>query len=342
MIPPENRQRILALDAAGFLAAPGESAEAFFARVEAVEHAEKNLRDTLDGSGTATVFGNIRLAKEDAIPPEIIEEAGDVTEELYGFRARHVPGFFLSRDVGLLWGGCMIADTEEPLALFLIRGVFRKKIRWLFYNRRELQAHELCHSMRQVLGDAELEEFFAYRTSPSALRRYLGNCFIRDYDAVLFVIPTLLLLAAQLVQTFFLPRLAACPFWMIALAYPCWLLFRNQRSRNRYFRAERMLKKWGIGNPRAVLFRCTAPEICEIGKMRSAAEFHTLASRDLRWSVIAERFLQKTSAPECEQKDAEKDQRESGGFSAEIPVVKEQTADQKCDNTVAPADKRKD
>lgn len=287
----ETWQNILDLDAAGFLPGPGESAETFLARVQAISDAENALREQLETDGTATVFESIHVSLEEAIPPEIIEEAGDITEELYGFRVRHVPGFFLSRDVGLLWGGCMIGDTVEPLAVFLIRGIFRTRERWLFYNRRELQAHELCHSMRQSLHDVEQEEFFAYRTSPSRLRRYLGNCFIRDYDAILFVIPTLLLLAAQIAQSFLLPRLPVWPFWILALAYPAWLLVRNQRARNRYFRAERNLTRWGIARPRAVLFRCTTPEIIEIGRMKQIGEFMSLWERDLRWRVIAARFL---------------------------------------------------
>ena len=302
MIPEETWRKILYLDAAGFLPGPGESAEAFLARVQAITDAENSLQEQLAAEGTATVFESIHLSREDAIPPEIIEEAGDLTETLYGFRARHVPGFFLSRDVGLLWGGCMIGDTVEPLAVFLIRGIFRTRERWLFYNRRELQAHELCHSMRQSLHDVELEEFFAYRTSPSRLRRYLGNCFIRDYDAILFVIPTLLLLAAQIAQSFLLPQLPVWPFWILALAYPAWLLVRNQRARNRYFRAERNLTRWGIARPRAVLFRCTTPEIIEIGRMKQMEEFAPLLERDLRWRVIAARFL---NASETAAEDSE-------------------------------------
>ena len=84
--------------------------------------------------------------------------------------------------------------------------------------------------MRQPLRDVPLEEFFAYRTSPSPFRRYLGNCFIRDYDALLFVIPVFILLGSVLLQSFWLPALPVWPFWIVALAYPAYLLFRNARS----------------------------------------------------------------------------------------------------------------
>ena len=43
-----------------------------------------------------------------------LPEADELTGELYDFRTVHVPGFFLSRDVGLLWGGCM-AFRQTPI-----------------------------------------------------------------------------------------------------------------------------------------------------------------------------------------------------------------------------------
>ena len=288
---------LASLDRAGFLPESGESAARFRSRVERIRDRQKKFLSDLSAAGRLSVLDGIEVDASARIPEEIVGEAGEVTEKLYGFSAHHVPGFFLSRDVGLLWGGCMIADTEDLLSLFLIRGAFRSRQRWLFYRRSELLAHELCHSMRQSLRDMELEEFFAYRTSPSPLRRYLGNCFIRPLDAVLFVFPTLLLLASQVVQSFLWPRLPVEPFWLLALAYPAFLLFRNQRSRNAVFRAARKLKRWGVLSPMPVLFRCTAAEIRELGKIRSSAEFWNLvasrSSSSLRWSILAYRFLKK-------------------------------------------------
>ena len=191
--PEAELARGAELDGAGFLPRRGESAEQFFRRVETILGIHREFEAELAAAGEVGVYG-LQLRSQDRIPDEIIGEAEEVTDRLYSFRTRHVPGFFLSRDVGLLWGGCMICDPDHPLSVFLIRGAFRKRQRWLFYNRRELLAHELCHSMRQSLEEITLEEYFAYQTSPSRLRRYLGNCFIREYDAIWFVIPALLLL----------------------------------------------------------------------------------------------------------------------------------------------------
>lgn len=298
--------RGIELDEAGFLPRHGESAEQFFRRVETIFGIHREFEAELAAAGEVGVYG-LQLRLCDRIPEEIIEEAGEVTEQLYCFRTRHVPGFFLSRDVGLLWGGCMICDPDHPLSVFLIRGAFRKRPHWFFYNRRELLAHELCHSMRQSLDEITLEEYFAYQTSPSRLRRYLGNCFIREHDAIWFVIPALLLLLAQVTQSFWLPGLPVWPFWPVALAYPAFLLVRNGISRRLVKRAAEKLAAFGVAKPSAVLFRLDREEIRRIGAMEQPGEFEQYAAErkrtDFRWAVLHARFLTGNPPPEPEEKE---------------------------------------
>lgn len=293
MEPHPELERYAELDAAGFLPGVGEAAADFESRIAAIREAHRQFEEELSANGEVKVFQEFLLKESERIPAEIIAEADDLTGELYDFRTVHVPGFFLSRDVGLLWGGCMISDTELPFSFFLIRGAFRKRQKWFLYNRKELLAHELCHSMRQPLRDVPLEEFFAYRTSPSRFRRYLGNCFIRDYDALLFVIPVFILLGAVIVQSFLLPALPAWPFWILALAYPAYLLYRNARARHWVFKAAKALKKFGVEKPMAVLFRSTTPEIRELGKLKSPESLRAYVDgkQELRWQIIRRRFL---------------------------------------------------
>lgn len=302
--PEAELARGVELDGAGFLPRRGESAEQFFRRVETILGIHREFEAELAAAGEVGVYG-LQLRSLDRIPDEIIGEAEEVTDRLYSFRTRHVPGFFLSRDVGLLWGGCMICDPDHPLSVFLIRGAFRKRQRWLFYNRRELLAHELCHSMRQSLEEITLEEYFAYQTSPSRLRRYLGNCFIREYDAIWFVIPALLLLLAQVAQSFWLPGLPVWPFWPVALAYPAFLLIRNGISRRLVKRAAKKLAAFGVEKPSAVLFRLDRGEIRRIGAMERPGEFEQYAAErkesDFRWAILYARFLTGNPPPEPEE-----------------------------------------
>ncbi len=293
---PVDLTLLTALDAAGLPAGPGETLENYRARLKERRRLLEQLDRDLEEHSEVTVFESVKVSAADRIPDDIIAEAAEVTEPLYGFSVRKFPGFFLSRDVGLLWGGCLISDTEMPLAIFFIRASFRKKRRFFIYNRRELLAHELCHSFRQELRDVALEEFFAYQTSPSRLRRYLGNCFIRQRDALFFTIPALLLMTVQVLQSFVWPHLPVWPFWLPALGYPCWLLLRNARSRGEYFRAYRKLEEFGVANPRAVLFRLTAGERRAIAAMRQQSELEAMAETaaaagEVRWQVIRHRFF---------------------------------------------------
>ena len=290
-----NIEELTALDAAGFIAGNGETEAEYVDRVSRVRAAHADFLDRLQRSGSAEALDGIVVKSEDAIPPEFYDAPAETTRKLYGFEVRHVPGFFLSRQVGLLWGGCLIGDPELDFSLFLLRGTFRNREKWLFYRRDELLAHELCHSARQALGEVTLEEFFAYQTSPSRLRRNLGNCFIRDRDAVLFVLPSLVLLGAEIARGFFFPEFPAWIFWILALVYPLYLLIRNRISLNLVRRAEKALVRCGVEEPFAVMFRCTREELKTIARFTSSEELRTFADErgksEIRWRIIRERFI---------------------------------------------------
>ena len=290
-----NIEELTALDSAGFIAGRGENEEEYLARVTRIRNRHAEFITRLQSDGIAEALDGIVVNRDDAIPEEFYDTPAEITRKLYGFEVRHVPGFFLSRKVGLLWGGCLIGDPDLDFSMFLLRGNFRDRKKWLFYSRDELLAHELCHSARQAVGEVTLEEFFAYQTSPSGLRRVFGNCFIRDRDAVLFVLPSLLLLVAELARGFFFPAFPAWIFWILALVYPIYLLIRNQISLDLVKRARKSLVNCGVTEPLAVMFRCTREELEELSRIASQDELRAFAaakgSDEVRWRVIRERFL---------------------------------------------------
>lgn len=287
--------QIAEFDAAGFMPLPDETEAAFTARVNGILACHKDFDEMLQQEGSLRVFDYVTVSQSEKIDPQIMAPSGDLTWKLYRFRTTHVSGFFLSRAVGLLWGGCLIGDPDEHFSLFLIRNSFRTKERWMFYRRTELFAHELCHSMRLELHESTLEEYFAYQTSPSALRRYLGNCFIRDLDAVLFVLPALLLFAASLVRDLIFPALWIWPFWISAFIYPLYLFCRNAKSRRVVKKAGKTLERFGIKDVLPVLFRCTREELILLGNLKTQEAFDTyireLCQKQLRWQIIKERFI---------------------------------------------------
>lgn len=287
--------RAAELDRQGFLPLPGESPEDFFARFELSEKTYAQFEEQLAQEGSARVFEEFEVREESRIPPEIIAEAAEKTSSLYCFENRRVPGFFLSGKVGALWGGCMIGDPDNGFAVMLLRSSFSQKKKWYLYERAELIAHELCHAMRQSLCDVKLEEYFAYQTGQSFLRRNFGNCFIREIDAILFILPTFILLAVTFLREFSRLWFPLWPFWCLAAAYPLFLLLRNFYSLSKVRKAEKKLRSFGIVQPEPILFRSTFDEISAVGAMKNKEEFQeflrTMSDRDLRWAIINFRFF---------------------------------------------------
>lgn len=302
----ETLEKLAALDSAGFLIRETESAGEFLQRVEKTEKIYADFEAELVSGEKVRLFDLFEVSSDCLISPELTAEAAGITEKLYGFSVRHVPGFYLTKQVGLLWGGCMIGDPEENFAVFLLRDAFRKKAKFLNYRREELLAHELCHSVRQVLDDPTLEEYFAYQTSPSGLRRYLGNCFISGSDALFFLLPVMLLPIAELLRALWNPSFPSWIFWIIAVLYPLYLLWRNFCSRLLVGQARKVLAGSGCIHPEAVLFRCTPDELLEIGNS-GADEIDALvrskAEKSVRWQVIEKRFFRQNEIPGDEKEE---------------------------------------
>ncbi len=307
----DDLSKLSHLDSLGFLVGPNETFEDFRRRLLKLCDALKEFEDKLEqGADEIEIFAGVKVCKEKRIPNEIIEEAGKVTEYYYRFSINWAPGFFMSKDIGWLWGGCALSDSEQVLTVFLIRSSFMNKRKWFIYDRRELLAHELCHTARHVINDNTLEEFFAYQTAPSKIRRYMGNCFIYKHDAILFLLPTIILLAAQLVKNFTAYSYPIWPFWIAALAYPAFLLIRNNIARVVFFRACSKLIAFGFVDALAILFRCDWHTVVEISLLPSPESFrrfvHKKACDKLNWRIIQHRFVihnGKVKTEELEGKD---------------------------------------
>jgi hypothetical protein len=173
------------------------------------------------------------------------------------------------------------------MKVFLLRPAFKNKKHFLIYDRTELIAHELCHCARQVLNDHAVEEFFAYQTSKSILRRYIGNCFIKETDALLFLLPSILLLIAQLIKNFLFTSLPIFPFWLFLAIIMLYFFIRNQYSRNIINKARKNLQNIS-SKPEAILFRSTLAEAKIIS--RSFNEYFNALS-PIRKTIISKYLI---------------------------------------------------
>ena len=229
----------------------------------------------------------IKLKKDAVIPNNIYNEALAKTIELYDVKPDWVPGFFADESFGLLWGGCALSDMESNLVLFIIRKVFRQKRRFLVYDRQELMAHELTHAAHQSINEIKYEEYFAYQTAQSALRRFFGGCFISKYDSLCFLLPILLLPVVQFLNIFTTLSLPVSFFYLLAAIYPVFLVCRCFATWRTANKARKFLQQNHVAEPDAILFRMTAAEISAL------AHGQMVQGNDLRWNLIKERMEKK-------------------------------------------------
>ena len=294
----DNPETPYELDSHGLIAAPGETLEAFATRIDELLRTRARFDLCTDGGGESLEAEiGFKVGSVEPIGAEIIAEASEKTEKLFGFRADWVPAFFPTRGLGLLWGGCTVI-TDSGFPVFFLRRGFRAKQKWFIYRRDELLAHELCHAVRGCLEDEPYEEHFAYMTSDSAFRRWTGNCFRHEWDAIVFLIPVVLLLAVQIIVYTGLLNLPLWPFWILAFAFPAFLIVRNIPERRMFFTARSKLEKNGFANPDAAMFRMTADEIRTLARTpddRIESYLENKSGAELRWQILIHRFQHQTT-----------------------------------------------
>ena len=286
-IEQQDLKTLAKLDKHGLLIAPGESAQAFAARLRKLAQALKQLQSDVKKHRNFEAAPGIYLAEKNTIDQSIINEALAVNEKLYDVRPDWVPGYFANESFGFFWGGCSLSDPDSGMALFIIRKSFKQKRKWLFYNRQELLSHELTHAAHQAFDQWQFEEYFAYRTAHSPLRKYLGGCFIHKFDAWGFLLPILLLPVVQFLNISGLIQLPVKYFWISAGIYPLFLVCRTMFINHMAQRARNYLKSLKIKNVDAILFRMSASEI------KTLAHRQMPQGNDLRWELLAQRLQDK-------------------------------------------------
>lgn len=195
----------------GFIPGPEESEEAFRERIAYCHNLEHNLKDVI---GTELPFET-----QDPQSKEVLEQTLPLTQRLYGIQPLWVPLFFGNHQLSPWHGGCawiFQLNDQTPTAAFLqLRANFRNSSTFLgIYHRRELIAHELAHVGRMMYEEPQFEEFFAYESSPSRWRRWLGPIVQSSKESLYFI----LLLALVIMTDFALfslgPKMMFVAWWM--------------------------------------------------------------------------------------------------------------------------------
>ena len=217
------------------------------------------MEEALSKDGHYEIEG-IDVVSKDRIRPSFFDSANAQCLELFGFEADWVPAFFINPSFSLLFGGCSFSFLPDFFAMFIIRRSFKNSQRWLLYGRDELIAHEMCHVARAPLMSNAYEETFAYCTSQSSFRKYIGGIFLSQWDSFLLLGSTFVLLLAQICNIFLI-QLPMWIFWLLPPIVLAWLMLRYWKLRRRMARAHSTLEAKYGQNATKVLFRCSDDEI---------------------------------------------------------------------------------
>ena len=167
----------------GFIPGSNESEADFFRRIEFCEQLEKLLEEKV---GASLPF------RSDSKAHKILQESLEETKTLFGIAPEWVPLFFNNHQLAPWHGGCawifQLDDTTPTAAFLQLRARFRDHETYLkIYQRKELVAHELAHIGRMMYEEPQFEELFAYQTSTTPWRRWLGPLIRSSKESFFFI-----------------------------------------------------------------------------------------------------------------------------------------------------------
>ena len=291
-------------DQRGFVPGPKETPKEFADRLRVFEKNLKEMEEELKEKNELTVE-NLKFPKEEKIPQTSFNPAGHITEELYDFKINWVPGFYVTPSFGMLFGGCAYSFEPDFFSLFIIRNSFKKKKKWLFYERDELMSHELCHVARFAMGSHKYEEQFAYQTSTSNFRKNFG-CMMRSaWETYIVMILLLGMLVTQVSLITFKGEWLAqqsilsnpVHWFYAALGTFIGFLALRQKRQNKGFAHSLNLLSGLTDKPKALAFRLTDEEMDKLASKNSlsADDFTKLinetGSPDFRLEMLKKRFF---------------------------------------------------
>jgi len=276
----------------GFIPGPEESERAFQERVTFCLDIENQLGHSI-GSGTELPFESSH-----PISKEVVEQALPLTQHLYGIQPQWVPLFFGNYQLAPWHGGCawiFQLNEETPTSAFLqLRTPFRDSPQFLkIYHRRELIAHELAHVGRMLYQEPQFEEFFAYQTSPSPWRRWLGPIIQSSKESFVFIFLLAIVVMADFALFSLGPKMEAFALWikLLPVALVIFALGRLIYRHRILKRCSKNLEDFFPSLPaQHLLYRLRDSEIKLFSKFskEKIEKFIEKASRDtFRW-----RFLQ--------------------------------------------------
>ena len=286
-------EALATLDANGLFMAPRESEKDYLKRLHQFAERMHDFNNKLE-TGDGYLLDDLKLRPKLSVTDELMEVCANRTEEHYAFRAEWVPAFYINPKFSWLFGGCAYYSMPDMFTVVILRKSFRNRRKWLFYDRREILSHEMCHAARMATGSRVFEERLAYRVSDSGFRKRFGGLLHSPFDTLAILGSTFLLLGVQMLKTFIAPGVPILPFWMLVIGVAAFMLGRDRHCHRALTRAIGNLENV-TEHPATVAFRCSDAEIEQISRFENAEELRgwiqNACEHDRRWQVIAHRFI---------------------------------------------------
>jgi hypothetical protein len=292
------------LDQRGLIIGQDETSETYVARLKVFQSNLHKMETELKDNNIFEVE-DLKFPREEKIAPEKFNSAGKITQDLYDFKIDWVPGFYITPDFGMLFGGCAYSFDPDFFSLFIIRNSFKKKEKWLFYERDELMSHELCHVARFALKAHTYEEMFAYQTSTSGFRKKFGCMMRAAWETYIFMALLLGMLVTQIslitFQNEWLSKQSIISnpvhwFYAALFSLVSFLVFRQKGQNKRVANTLERFKNI-TGKPRALAFRLSDSEMDEFTSLKEITKENFIkvleknGSSQVRTEVITKRFL---------------------------------------------------
>lgn len=260
--------RLIELAKQGFIPGPFETEDSFLKRVDYCIGLQKEL-------------------EFDPTPTEILNEALPITESLFGIAPSWIPINFSNHQLPLWVGGCawIFQKTEEtPNGAFIqLRRSLKEKKSFCFYQRNELIAHELSHIGRMEFEEPRYEEIFAYQTSPSRLRKFLGPLFSQGWEMMLFMTFVVFVFLADLCALWWGGWESYIALFPLKLLPAGWFVLMLYKLTIKQLKFKKLKNRF----PLKFLYGLTDREIDSFGKM-SDREINLYAEKQdsLRWQYL--------------------------------------------------------
>ncbi len=284
-------QTLISLDKKGFIFSSDIPVDDFIDEAQATMDWAAGIREDIQSVGRAQIMEE-EFTAEQVVPPDVLARCLQPARERYGIEPLWVPAFFSK--VLLPWyvgGACFYGrENGEMRICFVLNHHFRHSEKWLFYSRKEIISHEICHVARSTMDQLLFEEPLAYRISESMFRRVVGPMFRGQWEASAFLGSSLILMGGSIARGFGAPNWVQYISYIPLITTVVLLGIRAAKASRMMKRAIKKLSEY-YDDPEAVAFRCTDRELVHLAD--SSAGLDSIRGGDtdsdtenLRWSVI--------------------------------------------------------